>query len=151
MKRNYFDIIVGALTIIFSLIFIIQVMKMTNIKISQEFYELFAKFENVEGVTAGTKIKMGGADIGKVNSIEINNDYSITVKLAIKNEIKIPIDSSIKVSTSGFIGGKYLKVSAGGEDKFLNVGEEFEFTESTMDLEDMITRFILDKASNAKK
>lgn len=126
-------------------------MKITNRKINQEFYELFAKFENVEGVASGTKIKMGGADIGKVNSIEINSDYSITVKLAIKNEIKIPTDSSIKVSTSGFIGGKYLKVSAGGENEFISAGGEFEFTESAMDLEDMITRFMLNKASNAKK
>lgn len=117
----------------------------------QKTYTLNAIFDSIEGVNIGTKIKIGGMEIGKISDIRLKEDYSVDVKLTINNDVKIPSDSSIKISTSGIMGGKYLKVIVGGDDTCLKNEEYFEFTESSLDLEDMITRFMLNKVSNEKK
>ena len=39
----------------------------------------------------------------------------------------------------------------GGSETYLQDGEYFEFTESSFDLEDIITRFMLNKVSDENK
>lgn len=151
MKKNHFEIIIGIATIILSLLFVLFVMKITNKKIKQNTYTLNAIFENIEGINIGTKIKIGGTEIGKVSDIKLEDDYTVRIKLSINSWVDIPNDSSIKISTSGIIGGKYLKVVVGGSGTYLKDGEYFEFTESSFDLEDIITRFMLNKVSDENK
>lgn len=149
MKKDYLEITVGFTIIIFSIIFVIFIMKITNKKVNQEYYHLSANFSNIEGINVGTKVKIGGIDIGEVTQTKIDEKYNVIVKMKIKKNVRIPTDSNIKISTSGLIGGKYLKVEVGGDEELLQNNGSFEFTESTMDLEDMITRFMLN--SNNKK
>ncbi|MBO4956475.1 MAG: outer membrane lipid asymmetry maintenance protein MlaD [Rickettsiales bacterium] len=147
MKKNTFEIVVGVLVILFSVLFVMFTMKITNKKINEEFYRLYAVFDNIEGVNIGTKVKIGGIEIGEVEKLGIDKDYKVQLSLKIKKDMLLPIDSNIKIATSGLIGGKYLRVDVGGEEEYLNDKDSFEFTESTMDLEDMITRFMLNKVS----
>lgn len=150
MKKNYFELVTGATIILLSLAFTAFVIRTTNRKITKNTYILGAVFENIEGINVGSKVKIGGTEIGKVSSVKLGEDYSVVVKLAIDQGIKIPSDSSIKVSTGGIMGGKYLKVIVGGDNSYLEKGDYFEFTESSLDLEDMVTRFMLNKVSNEK-
>lgn len=147
MKKNNFEIIVGVFIVVFSVLFVLFTMKMTNKKINEEHYKLYAVFENIEGINVGTKIKIGGIDIGEVEKLNINDNYQVKLVLKIKKDMLLPLDSNIKVATSGIIGGKYLRVDVGGEEEYLKNGDSFEYTESTMDLEDMITKFMLNKVS----
>lgn len=112
-----------------------------------------AIFNNIEGINVGTKVKIGGIEVGEVNKLIIDKNYKVVINMKIRNNIKIPVDSNIKVATSGLIGGKYLRIEVGGEEEYMANNDIFEFTESTMDLEDMITRFMLNGASkkNEKK
>ena len=151
MKTNKIELTTGVAVIIFAIIFVLFTMKVTNRNINRDYYTLTAYFENVEGVNVGTKVKIGGIDIGSVNKIFIDENYRPTLELKINKNIKLPIDSNLKVSTSGLIGGKYLKVLVGGEEEYFVNGDGFEFTESTMDLEDLITRFMFNKVSNENK
>lgn len=151
VKKNYFELVIGIIIIFLSLIFTVFVIRVTNKKIIQDTYALNAIFENIEGINIGSKVKIGGTEIGKVSDIKLDGDYNIVVKLAINQGVRIPSDSSIKISTSGIMGGKYLKVIIGGDSDYLRKGNYFEFTESSLDLEDMITRFMLNKVSNEKK
>ena len=85
MKKNHFEVVVGITTIILSLLFVLFVMKITNKKIKQSTYTLNAIFENIEGINIGTKIKIGGTEIGKVSDIKLEDDYTVRVKLSINN------------------------------------------------------------------
>lgn len=147
MKKNTVEIVVGVLVIIFSIVFVMFTMKITNKKLNEEFYRLYAVFDNIEGVNIGTKVKIGGIEIGEVEKLNIDTDYRVKLVLKIKKNMLLPVDSNIKIATSGLIGGKYLRVDVGGDEEYLQNNEYFEYTESTMDLEDMITRFMLNKVS----
>lgn len=151
MKINKLETLIGFLVIIFSVFFVFFTIKITNRSINKDYYRLNASFDNIEGVNIGTKVKIGGIEIGDVESYFIDESYRPTLTLRIRKDVQLPIDSNLKISTSGIIGGKYLKILVGGDEEYFADGDSFEFTESTMDLEDLITRFMLNKASNDKK
>ena len=103
MKTNKIELITGVLVIIFAIIFVLFTMKVTNRNISRDYYTLTAYFENVEGVNIGTKVKIGGIDIGSVNKIFIDENYRPTLELKINKDIKLPIDSNLKVEKKNIL------------------------------------------------
>ena len=147
MKRGYIETFVGFFVVAIAVFFCIFVAKITGKKIDVSTYNVYARFENIEGLSIGSKVKIGGLDIGSISSLIIDDDYKIKLLLKIDSSISIPVDSTITVSTSGLIGGKYLKVQIGGSDEFMKNNDEFEFTQSTMDLEEMVTKFMFNKTN----
>jgi phospholipid/cholesterol/gamma-HCH transport system substrate-binding protein len=148
MKKNYFETAIGLIVIAVAIVFSLYLHKTYNKKIKKDYYEMYAVFSNVEGVNVYTKIKIGGLEVGEVTDLTIDPGYRVLLKLKIKKDVRIPVDSSLKVSTSGIVGGKYLRLEIGSDEEVFRNGGYFQFTESTMDLEDMITRFILNKVSD---
>ena len=59
-----------------------------------------------------------------------------------KSITSIDEDAYIMVATNGLLGEKYLKVVPGGGLNFLKRGGRISNTQGTMDLEDLITKFI---------
>ncbi|MFW2162838.1 outer membrane lipid asymmetry maintenance protein MlaD [Acinetobacter beijerinckii] len=76
------------------------------------------------------------ADVAKQKEMEqqlIRNMTSIT---------SLDEDAYIMVATNGLLGEKYLKVVPGGGVNYLKRGDVVSNTQGTMDLEDLITKFI---------
>lgn len=76
------------------------------------------------------------ADATKQKQMEqqlINNMKSIT---------NIDEDAYIMVATNGLLGEKYLKIVPGGGFNYLKRDERIGNTQGTMDLEDLITKFV---------
>jgi phospholipid/cholesterol/gamma-HCH transport system substrate-binding protein len=97
-------------------------------------YELIARFDRVDGISVGTDVRMSGIKIGTVTMQELDQKaYRALVRMSIRNDIKIPDDSSIKVATEGLLGGAYLAISPGGSDTMLLAGAEFETTQGSID------------------
>lgn len=143
MKQKHFEILIGCLVIFVAIYFSFLIYRSAHKNKITNYYTLYAKFNNIEGVNVHTKIKLGGVDIGEVEKINIDSNYQIELKLKINPDVKIPIDSGLKITTSGFIGSKYLKLDIGGEETIFKNGEYFQLTESVMDLEDLITKFMM--------
>ena len=59
-----------------------------------------------------------------------------------KSITSIDEDAYIMVATNGLLGEKYLKVVPGGGLNFIKRGESIANTQGTMDLEDLISKFI---------
>lgn len=154
MKKNNFEILVGFLVLFFSTSFLLFFLKISGgTKNVANTYEISAEFGNIEGINIGSEVKMSGIKIGIVDNLYINNDtYNSIVVMKLDKKLPIPIDSSFKISTSGLIGGKYIRVEIGSEEMYFENGDTAEFTQSTMDLEDLIGRFIFNNGDeNGKK
>jgi phospholipid/cholesterol/gamma-HCH transport system substrate-binding protein len=59
-----------------------------------------------------------------------------------KSITSIDEDAYIMVATNGLLGEKYLKVVPGGGLNYVKRGESISNTQGTMDLEDLISKFI---------
>ena len=102
---------------------------------------------------AGAPVKMAGVAIGSVQSVHADPlKLDAEVMLAIdKRYNQIPDDSAAAVFTSGLIGTQYVAIQPGGSPDALKEGDEMILTQSAMQLEDLIGKFLVNGSSGDKK
>jgi len=105
-------------------------------------YELIAIFDDAGGVREGSDVLLAGVIIGKVTSVTLKDNEEALMILNITPEVNIASDSSLSIRTKGLIGEKFVRVNQGIEEDFLSSGDEFDDTESPINLEDMIGKYI---------
>lgn len=81
-----------------------------------------AMFDSIDGIALNSDVKIGGVKVGSVSSIDFDGDYRVVVTLGIQKSIKVPDDSSVAVSSAGFMGDKYIEVQPGGVRLFFRQG-----------------------------
>ena len=94
-------------------------------------------------------MKVAGVRIGQVKSIELlPGKEAAEVKLAIdKKYNQIPDDSAAAVFTSGLIGSQFVAIQPGGSPDALKDGDELVLTQSALQLEDLIGKFLVNGSS----
>lgn len=109
-------------------------------------YELTANFENVGGLNEKAPVSIGGVRIGRVIKIDLDTElYSARVTMAIEASYdELPIDTSASILTSGLLGAQFVGLDPGGDFEYLTDGDEIELTQSTIQLENLIGRFMFD-------
>ncbi|MNU20374.1 mce related protein [compost metagenome] len=76
--------------------------------------EYYAYYENVEGLTTGSKVLVNGYKIGKVADIEMTEDQRFKVKITVIDDFKVPVGSLLQVTSSGLLSEvKNLELIAG--------------------------------------
>ena len=69
------------------------------------------------------------------------------VELEIDAEVnQIPTDTTAAILTDGLLGGKFIGLSIGAEEDYLQGGDEIFDTQSAIILEELIGRFLLNSA-----
>lgn len=115
-------------------------------------YELTAKMPRVDGLATGTDVRLSGIKIGAVNQLTLDpKTYLVTLHLNIRDDIKIPSDSSLMVTSSGLLGGSYLSITPGGDDKMLPPGGQIMNVQGSVDLMGLVGRFIGGGGNNGQK
>ncbi|MEL6999228.1 MAG: MlaD family protein, partial [Pseudomonadota bacterium] len=80
--------------------------------------------------------------IGSVTSIELNpENFRASVNMSIRDNVKIPEDSVAKIASEGLLGGNFISVDPGASDFMLEDGAEFEFTQGSINLIDLVVKF----------
>lgn len=106
-------------------------------------YPLQAQFSSIGGLTVGADVKIGGVVIGHVASERLDpNTYAAVVRLAINSNIKVPEDSSASVTSDGLLGNSYIAVAPGGSNTMLAPGQGFAVTQSAINIQDLLGKFI---------
>ncbi len=111
-------------------------------------YEVHASFENIGGLNVKAPVAIGGVKIGRVTDITLDeDDFSAKVTMSIEGAYNnLPFDTSAAVLTSGLLGAQFVGLEPGGEEDFLADGDEIELTQSTIQLENLIGRFMFNAA-----
>lgn len=146
MKRENLEIAVG----IFVLIGIISLgylsFKLGKIDLfSTGYYNLYAEFDKVGGIKKGSVVEIAGVPVGSVEKVTINEKYQAIVEIRINSSIKIPEDSTASVRTKGLIGEKYIQITPGGAEKYLAQGGKIRETESSVDIEEVLSKYVFGK------
>ncbi len=59
----------------------------------------------------------------------------------------LTVDSSASILTAGLLGEKYIGITTGADDEVLKEGGYIEDTQSSLVLEELIGKFLFNKAS----
>jgi len=105
-------------------------------------YTLKAVFEDAGGVREGSDVMLAGVGIGQVKSVILKDNEEAEMTLRINSGVQIAIDATVAIRTKGLIGEKFVRVNQGSEEEYLNEGEEFEDAESSINIEDLIAKYI---------
>ena len=111
--------------------------------IGDDYYSVNAKFESISGLKTGASVEIAGVPIGKVGSIFLEKEEQVAVvKLKVQKGIVLTDDVIASIKTAGLIGDKYIKLTPGGSDEILNSGDTIFDTESAIDLEELISKYV---------
>jgi len=99
---------------------------------------LVATFDDVGGLNTRAPAMISGVKVGQVAAIALDETLRARVVLDLDANIDIPVDSTASIRTAGLLGDHFVSIEPGAEDAGLATGEEFEFTDSALNLEDLI-------------
>jgi len=150
--KNVTEAIAGLLVLVVAIGFMVFAYKGANINNSVNNYAVIAKFAQADGIAIGSDVKISGVKIGHVSKEYLDNvSYKAVLELSISNNIKLPIDSSAQIVSDGLLGGKYLSISVGADDKMLTSGQEIKFTQSSVNIESLIGKMIFNSPDKNEK
>ena len=111
--------------------------------LGKEFYHVKAQFESVAGLKVGASVELAGVQIGKVEAIALDTERMVaSVHMKIQSDVALSDDVIASIKTAGLIGDKYIKLSPGGSDLILKSGDTIIETESALDLEELISKYV---------
>ena len=108
-------------------------------------YTLYAEFDNISGVKKGADVQIAGVPVGTVLDITLNDDAMAQAALQIDNKVEVPVDSIASVKSQGIIGDKFIQITLGGDEELYKPGDVITDTESSVDLESLISKFAFGK------
>jgi phospholipid/cholesterol/gamma-HCH transport system substrate-binding protein len=98
-------------------------------------YDVIAKFSKADGVNVGTDVRLSGIKVGTVQKLALDpKTYSAVVTLALENSVKLPDDSSVRITSEGLLGNQYLSIEPGSSMQPIKPGGEIENTQGSIDL-----------------
>ena len=113
-------------------------------------YTLLGNFENIGGLKPRAPVKSAGVVVGRVVDIQFNTEtFDAVVTMSIDSRYQFPKDTFASILTSGLLGEQYIGLAAGGDEVMLKSGDKVMKTNSAMVLEEMIGRFLFNKASES--
>jgi phospholipid/cholesterol/gamma-HCH transport system substrate-binding protein len=143
------EVATGAVVLLVAGGFLVFAIANTGQKFGAKGYMLNATFDHVDGLSVGADVRIAGVKIGSVQSIRLNaKTYQADVSFTVEDRVALTDDSSATVSTDGLLGGKYLALATGGDDKMLKPGDTITITQGSVNLEALIGKYIFGSTGN---
>jgi phospholipid/cholesterol/gamma-HCH transport system substrate-binding protein len=104
-------------------------------------YTIIAQFDNITGVKKGASVQVAGVVVGQVAKIWLDEDGVANIALQLSKDVALSVDSMASVKSQGLIGDKFIALSLGGDDELFKDGGILTDTESSVDIESLISKF----------
>ena len=145
MKTNLVETAVGAVVIVIAAAFFIFAYTTSGIGRGSGGYELVAEFDNADGIGIGSDVRMSGVKIGTVTSQELDTmTYQAVLTISIDPTLKLPNDSSAKVTSEGLLGSKFVALEPGGSADMLQDGDRIAYTQGAIDIWSLVSQFMFE-------
>ena len=147
MKRINIEVSVGLFVVIGFICFAWMSVRLGDFSFFEKpSYQVSARFGSVSGLKPGSVVEISGVNVGKVLSIHLEAEsYQAVVNMVIDQEITLQEDVIASIRTAGFIGDRYVNISPGGLDELIVDGGKITETESAINLEDLLSKYIFQK------
>lgn len=93
-------------------------------------YEVSAIFDQALNLAQGAQVKVNGISVGRVQAVEAE-DFRAHVTMAIKEDVEIPADSSVRLRYDTPLGELIVQVTPGKSSRDLADGDQFAARDTT--------------------
>ena len=148
--RNMIETVMGAVVLVVAAMFLAFAYNHSSLR-TVSGYEVVARFDRVDGVSTGTDVRISGIKIGTVIDQRLDAErYLAVVRMSIDPKVKLPTDTVAEVASEGLLGGRYLALLPGGDAEMIKPGGEIKFTQSPVDLVQMLGKFMFSGPDQSK-
>lgn len=142
MANNAIETVMGAVVLVVAGGFLYFAYSNSNVK-TIDGYTVKADFANIGGINVGSDIRIGGIKVGVVEDLELDpKSYNAVAVMRVKDDVKLPKDTSASVQSAGLLGDKFIALQPGGDEQNLAEGDVIHFTESSVSIEELIGKFV---------
>jgi phospholipid/cholesterol/gamma-HCH transport system substrate-binding protein len=150
MGKNLVETLMGAVVLVVAGMFLMFAYTTADIRPVRG-YSLTAKFERIDGVRLGTDVKLSGIKVGSIVGQALDPEtYQAVLTLTVESGIKLPIDTVAQISSEGLLGGNFVQLVPGAEDKMLAAGGQIKYTQAPVNLVQMLGKFMFNSAEAAQ-
>ena len=140
--KNIIEHITGLFVVLGTLAFVLYAVSIVRVTV-KEGVTYMATFSRVGGLRAGADVRMRGVKVGNVKRVYLDSsDYQARVDFTVRNDLSIPTDSEVFVSSEGLSGTKFLSIIRGSEGDILAAGDNILRTHDFESIEDKVSRII---------
>lgn len=114
-------------------------------------YALTARFSQIGQLRPQAPVKIGGVVVGQVADIQLDPvKYDSIVSLKLDGKfVDLPADTSASILTAGLLGESYISLQPGGDPDVLANGDEIVFTQSSVDLIQLVGKYMFSGPGNS--
>ena len=142
MSHSKVEVVMGAAVLAVAAGFAFYAAKGAGLGAGSASYPLTASFRSVQGISAGTDVRLAGVKIGSITELKLNpQTYFADAVISVQKGIELPVDSAILISQDGLLGGSYVEVVPGGLPDVLQAGDEIEDTQGAVSIVSLMMKF----------
>lgn len=143
MRENRTEVAVGAVVLAAAIGFLFYIVQIAGVGGLGRSYELTASFRSVEGISAGTDVRLAGVKIGTVSDITLNPEtFRGDTTIALEKDVVIPDDSAAVIASEGLLGGNFVEIVPGGSLENYPEGAEILDTQGAVSLISLLLKFV---------
>ena len=142
MHRNTLETVMGAIVLLAAVGFVALAYEAADVK-GNGGYEIAAEFGSTGGLSVGDDVRISGIKVGQITSQQLDSiTYVAKVSMAIDATIKIPSDSSARITAASLLGGNYLELMPGAATDALEAGAVIYDTRDPISLSDLLGKAV---------
>jgi phospholipid/cholesterol/gamma-HCH transport system substrate-binding protein len=113
-------------------------------------YDLTAKFGEAGSLAPGAAVSVAGVKVGTVAQITLDpKTYMAVARLSIDPNVKLPADSTAKITSDSLLGGAHVSIAPGAAMDDIKPGGEIDNTQGAVDIFGLIGSAIRPQAPAA--
>ncbi len=120
-QNNSFEILLSGAVVLVAVGFFLFAYTSTG-GASLSDYEFTVRLHHADGLKAGSDVRIGGVKVGDVSSLALDDHYIAVAHVRVRDEVKVPKDSALSISSDGLTPGSYLVIAPGRSSDMLAPG-----------------------------
>jgi phospholipid/cholesterol/gamma-HCH transport system substrate-binding protein len=106
----------------------------------EEGYDLNVIIDNATGLDTRTPVFVAGVQVGNISKISLAG-YKAKVKMLVKKNLKVPLDSKVAIKSHSLLGDKYIEIIPGVDKKYFAEGDKMMDVVTSPDFDQLFARF----------
>ena len=148
MQRNMLETVMGAIVLLTAVAFVSLAYEAANIR-GTAGYELEAEFGATGGLSVGDDVRISGIKVGRISRQELDPvTYAARIVISLDERIRIPADSSARITAASLLGGNYLELIPGADEDMMQPGEVIYDTRDPVSLTDLLGKAVFSAAND---
>ena len=148
LKRSTLEIVMGLVVLAGAAIFAMLVYQASNIK-SANGYLIHAEFGTTGGLSVGDEVRLSGIKVGQIVGQSLDPvSYAARIDMRIEDAVKLPSDTSARITATSLLGGNFLELLPGAEDGLMPEGTVIFDTRDPVSLSDLLGKIVFQGNEN---